>query len=293
MIWGLSVVFPSPLFILQLLVSIQKAQSLQFTSWLCCRVAKSPALTSVTGLDHEVQSLQVIWSPYIIERTCWHQRICCVCVVLVALVCRIQSFATSNLAWCLCHPLEDLKWVVAEAMSMPPKAPSGWRRRSCQRAKAGQELSQPKLKPTKKTEPLLKISAVVLLAAGVTWGALTENPAEENFKEWPAQGMSLCHISHILRRGQVVNLLSIWWAQLTGNRVTSGDLPKHLAGDVPMEASERGTGRRGWRGCHWLQSGEGCPSGGGKWSGRCIVSCICNSRDASACTGWEPHLTLW
>lgn len=30
---------------------------------------------------------------------------------------------------------------------------------------------------------LPKTSAVVLLAAGVTWGALTENPAEENFKE--------------------------------------------------------------------------------------------------------------
>ncbi len=29
------------------------------------------------------------------------------------------------------------------------------------------------------------------------------------------------------------------------HRVTSGDLRKHLAGDVPMEASERGTGRRG------------------------------------------------
>lgn len=39
---------------------------------------------------------------------------------------------------------------------------------------------------------------------------------------------------------------------------------KQLAGDVPMEASERGTGRRGGRGCHWLQSGEGYPSGRGK-----------------------------
>ena len=49
-------------------------------TYLCCRAARSPALTSVTGLDHEVQSLQVIWSPYITERTCSHQHILlCLC----------------------------------------------------------------------------------------------------------------------------------------------------------------------------------------------------------------------
>ena len=37
--------------------------------------------------------------------------------------------------------------------------------------------------PNMPNRALLKTSAVVLLAAGVTWGALTENPAEENFKE--------------------------------------------------------------------------------------------------------------